>query len=342
MFRPQSLLCFLSFAATAAAATPDRLIFEPAEAIANGKHVVLISGDEEYRSEETCPMLAKILARRHGFRCTVLFAIDRQSGHINPNQIDNIPGTEAVADADVVLIATRWRTLPDEQLAPIFDYLNASKPIVAIRTATHAFKSGDYGGYDWSHFGRDVIGEDWLNHHGKHKVQGGRAVFMDATQEHPVLNEVRRFDTSSDIYGIEHLDQSAATILFRGGVTVSLDPASPLVDGPVNDPMMPLAWLKSYPTPAATIASDDPKWTGRCFATTAGASVDFRDESLRRLLVNAVHHLAGLQVPTAADVRFVDQFDPSFYGFQSDEFWERRQLSVADFDWGQSAIVTNR
>ena len=78
---------------------------------------------------------------------------------------------------------------------------------------------------------------------------------------------------------------------------------------------------------------------GRCFATTAGASVDFRNDSLRRLLVNAIHHLTGLQVPKLADVRVVDPFDPSFYGFQTDEFWEGRQLSVADFDWGKSTVV---
>ncbi len=318
------LTCLLPFVlvATAAAAPPDRLIFQPTESIANGKHVVLISGDEEYRSEETCPMLAKILARRHGFKCTVLFAIDRETGLINPHQIDNIPGTEVLADADVMLLATRWRTLPDEQLAPISEYLNASKPVVAIRTATHAFKSGDYGGYDWSHFGREVIGEDWLSHHGRHKVQGGRAIFVDATADHPLLSGVESFDTKSDIYGIEHLDQSQATILLRGGVTVALDPSAALIDGPVNDPMMPLAWIKSYPTPEATVASTQPKLTGRCFATTAGASVDFRDESLRRLIVNAVHHLAGLQVPEHANVDFVDPFEPSFYGFQKDEFWD--------------------
>ena len=269
MLRPVAILCLL-LPLSLHAAMPDRLVFEPTESLANGKHIVLISGDEEYRSEETCPMLAKILARRHGFKCTVLFAIDRETGYINPNQIDNVPGTDAVADADVVLLATRWRTLPDDQLAPIYDYLEAGKPIAAIRTATHAFKSGDYGDYDWSHFGRDVIGEDWLNHHGKHKVQGGRAVFLQETKDHPVLNEVHRFDTASDIYGIEHLDQSAATILLRGGVTVALDPAAPLVDGQKNDPMMPLAWLKSYPTPSSVVAGGEPKLTGRCFATTAG------------------------------------------------------------------------
>src|SRR5262245_61394868 len=62
----------------------------------HGKKVVLISGDEEYRSEETLPQLAKILSRKHGFTCTVLFAIDPSDGTINPNKTDNVPGLEAL------------------------------------------------------------------------------------------------------------------------------------------------------------------------------------------------------------------------------------------------------
>ena len=65
-----------------------------------GKHVVLVSGDEEYRSEEGLPQLGKILSVRHGFRCTVLFAIDPATGEINPDVNDNIPGLEALDDAD--------------------------------------------------------------------------------------------------------------------------------------------------------------------------------------------------------------------------------------------------
>ncbi|MEM7600672.1 MAG: hypothetical protein AAF357_04570, partial [Verrucomicrobiota bacterium] len=90
----------------------DRLVFEPPPGNANGKHIVLISGDEEYRSEESCPMLAKILTKHHGFKCTVLFAIDPETGVIDPNNNSNIPGTEALDDADLMIIATRWRVLP--------------------------------------------------------------------------------------------------------------------------------------------------------------------------------------------------------------------------------------
>src|ERR1700691_1364229 len=104
-----------------------------------GKHVVLISGDEEYRSEEGLPQLAKILANHHGFRCTVLFAIDPADGTINPNRNDNILGLEALKTADLMVIATRFRDLPDEQMRHIVAYLEAGKPVIGLRTATHAF-----------------------------------------------------------------------------------------------------------------------------------------------------------------------------------------------------------
>src|SRR5436190_2194402 len=104
-----------------------------------GKHVVLVSGDEEYRSEEMLPQMAKILAKRHGFKCTVLFAIDPKDGTINPNQSDNIPGLEALDSADLMVIFTRFRKLPDGQMKHIADYVESGKPVVGLRTATHAF-----------------------------------------------------------------------------------------------------------------------------------------------------------------------------------------------------------
>src|SRR5437016_855573 len=88
-----------------------------------GKHIVLVSGDEEYRSEETLPALARILAQRHGFDCTVLFAIDSKDGTINPNQRDNIPGLQALEHADLVVLFTRMRDLPDEQMKYVVDYV---------------------------------------------------------------------------------------------------------------------------------------------------------------------------------------------------------------------------
>ena len=99
----------------------------------------MVSGDEEYRSEQALPQLAKILSVRHGFECTVLFAIDAKNGTINPEQRDNIPGLEALDRADLMVIFTRFRDLPDAQMKHIVDYVESGRPIVALRTATHAF-----------------------------------------------------------------------------------------------------------------------------------------------------------------------------------------------------------
>lgn len=305
----------------------ERLVFEPKAGDSNGKHIVLISGDEEYRSEESCAMLAKILSQRHGFQCTVLFAIDKETGYVNPNEVANIPHTDALATADLMIIGTRRRKLPGYQLQPILDYLNEAKPIIAFRTATHAFDNDDgYGGYDWQNFGKMVVGDNWVNHHGRHKTQGGRAVLVEQNADHPILNGV------SDIYGIRHLDPKKAVVLLRGAVTETLDPSSMPLEGEKNNPMMPLAWLKSYPSPSG-------ERMGRCFATTAGASVDFRWEDLRRLIVNAAFHLTGMVVPSRANVDPVDPFAPSFYGFQKKDYFLRRGLRASDFGLGSSPKV---
>src|SRR3954451_3120306 len=99
--------------------------YEGGDGPGKGKHIVLISGDEEYRSEEGLPQLAKILARRHGFTCTVLFAIDPRDGTINPNVRDNIPGLEALKSADLLVLFTRFRDLPDDQMKRVVDYIES-------------------------------------------------------------------------------------------------------------------------------------------------------------------------------------------------------------------------
>src|ERR1039458_8125066 len=104
------------------------LVCEGAEGPGKGKHIVLISGDEEYRSEEALPQLAKILARRHGFKCTVLFAIGKD-GTIDPIRNDNIPGLESLRSADLMIIATRFRDLPDDQMKEVVDYVESGRPL---------------------------------------------------------------------------------------------------------------------------------------------------------------------------------------------------------------------
>src|SRR5438045_9488570 len=83
---------------------PLWVVYDGFDGSGKGKHIVLVSGDEEYRSEEALPQLAKILATHHGFKCTVLFAIDPKDGTINPDKKDNIPGLEALKTADLMVI----------------------------------------------------------------------------------------------------------------------------------------------------------------------------------------------------------------------------------------------
>ena len=170
------------------------VVFDGGDGPGKGKHIVLVSGDEEYRSEEALPQLAKILAKHHGFKCTVLFAIDPKDGTINPNVNDNIPGLEALETADLMVIFTRFRNLPDEQMKHIVDYVEAGKPIIGLRTATHAFNleaGKTYAAVDWHDskewdggFGRQVLGETWISHHGDHGKQSTRGIIAKG-QERP-------------------------------------------------------------------------------------------------------------------------------------------------------------
>jgi len=116
------------------------VLYEGRDGPGEGKHIVLISGDEEYRSEEALPMLGKILAVHHGFKCTVLFAVDPQTGEINPQIQTNIPGLHNLETADLMVIFTRFRELPDEQMRYIVDYMNSGGRVVGLRRATHALR----------------------------------------------------------------------------------------------------------------------------------------------------------------------------------------------------------
>src|SRR5262249_921593 len=158
--------------------------------------------------------LAKILAQRHGFRCTVLFAINPADGTISPDVNDNIPGLEALAGADLMVIATRFRNLPDDQMKHVVAYLEAGKPLVGIRTATHAFtlkgptyanSTGDAKAKGWEGgLGRRVLGETWISHHGDHGRQSTRGLIAPGEEKHPILRGLRDGDVwgPTDVYGV--------------------------------------------------------------------------------------------------------------------------------------------
>src|SRR5271170_3693412 len=231
------------------------VVYEGHDGPGKGKHIVFVTGDEEYRSEEGLPQLAKILAVRHGFRCTVLFAIDPKDGTINPNQSDNIPGLEALDSADLMVILTRFRRLPDGQMKHIVDYLDSGKPVVGMRTATHAFQfkgSPTYERYSWNSpdggFGRMVLGETWIKHHGQHGKQSTRGVLNPKQNAHPILTGIHNGElwSTTDVYEVRLPLPGDTKPLVFGEVLSGMDPKSAPVPGAVNDPMMPIAWVKSY------------------------------------------------------------------------------------------------
>ena len=287
------------------------LVFEP-HGKPKTKNIVLISGDEEYRSEESLPQLAKILSERHGFRCTVLFAIDPKDGTIDPNITDNIPGLEALDKADLMVLLTRFRNLPDDQMKHIVDYVESGKPIVAMRTATHAFQltsSPTYARYSWNQpdggFGRAVLGETWVKHHGQHGKQSTRGIINPDEAKHPILQGIRPGElwSRTDVYEV-HLPLPDSRTLVFGQVLSGMDPKDPPAPGPVNDPMMPIAWVKSYKS-------------ARIFATTLGTSEDLLTEANRRLLVNACYWALGLekQIDARSNVALVGGYHPHPFAF---------------------------
>ncbi|MEX0642078.1 MAG: GDSL-type esterase/lipase family protein [Pirellulales bacterium] len=305
-----------------------------------GKHVVFLSGDEEYRSEEGLPMLAKILSQRHGFRCTVLFSADPKTGQIDPNNHSLLPGSEALDSADAIVMLLRFREWPNEAMTRFAKAYEAGKPIIALRTSTHAFSfpaTSPLRSFD--DFGKHVLGEGWVSHWGRHKEEATRGVIDETGKHEPLLRGVTDIFGDSDVY--EAYPPNDAKILVRGQVLAGLDldslPASyrkkRASDGAeqgINDPMMPIAWSR--------ILKNNSGNTNRIFCTTMGAATDLRSEGLRRLVVNAVYWGLAMEVPEKSDVELVGQYDPSPYGFGG----FRRDLRPSDFAVGDTPAIDER
>jgi type 1 glutamine amidotransferase len=298
--------------------TGEWVVYEGQDGPGKGKRVVLISGDEEYRSEEGLPQLGKILAKHHGFTCTVLFAIHPKSGEIDPAFVENIPGLEALDSADLMIIATRFRNLPDEQMKHVVRYIESGKPMIGLRTATHAFKipaGRTYAKYsfdskEWdAGFGRQVLGETWVAHHGDHAKESTRGVIAPDAKDHPIVKGCEDIWGPSDVYRVRLPLSGDGKALVMGQVLTGMKPTDKPVTGPKNEPMMPVAWTRTYRTAEGKSA--------RVFTTTMGAATDLESEGLRRLIVNASYWCVGLeaQIPERAKVDVVGEYRPLPFGF---------------------------
>jgi hypothetical protein len=300
---------------TTACHAEDWVVYPGGNGPGAGKHLVFLSGDDEYRSEEALPALARLLSS-HGFKCTVLFAVD-EDGTINPDNAKSLPGSEALASADGIVMALRFRAWPDEAMKRFSEAYLAGKPIVALRTSTHAFKfprNSEFASYN--SFGKRVLGEDWVSHWGKHKVEATKGVIEPSAKDHPILRGVGEIFGDTDVY--EAYPPADATILVRGQVLKGMKPedapadytkkrASDRQEQPVNAPMMPIAWVREHKNEAGK--------TNKIVTTTMGSATDLESEGLRRLIVNGVYWGLDMEVPAKSDVTFSFPFKPTMYGF---------------------------
>jgi type 1 glutamine amidotransferase len=183
-----------------------------------GKTIVLVAGDEEYRTEESMPMLAKILSQKHGFRVQSTIPVgQKREIYRSPIISKGVRGWHHLKDADLMLIGTRFRRPSAEEAKHVTEFLNAGKPVIGIRTSTHAFTgSGSFGEkISYGQFGPLIMGEGWVSHHGRHKVEGARGIVEAKNAAHPILKGVTDVFGPSDVYGINRLTDED-TILMRG------------------------------------------------------------------------------------------------------------------------------
>jgi type 1 glutamine amidotransferase len=301
-----------------------------------GKSIVLISGDQEYRSEEALPELARILAKENGFKTTVLFPVNPKTGYVDPGYhhgmpVDNIPGLKHLQSADLMIIFTRWQHLPDSQMKYIAQYVQAGKPIIGLRTATHAFRyphnsDSPYAKYSYDSnvkgwingFGRRVFGETWISHHGINYKQGTRCLINGAFKREnlAILRGVHNFWVPSGTYTSHaHLGKILAWGIPTNGMSSESD-----ID--TTKTIMPVAWTRQYISDKGNI--------GRVFATTLGAAVDLKSKDLRQLIVNACYWALGMgnQIPKeGSNVKNTEKYNPTMFGMNN----YKKGLSPSDY-----------
>jgi hypothetical protein len=148
-------------------------------------------------------------------------------------------------------------------------------------------------------------------------------VIPQEAKSSPILKGVSDVFGPSDVYGVVHLPDTAA-VLLRGQVVNGMNPTDPPLEGPKNDPMMPLAWTKDYQMPNGK--------PGKLFCTTMGAATDFLSEDLRRLVVNATYWMTGLEskIPERASAKAAASYKPNNFGFKPAGFFAEQLIKPVD------------
>ena len=305
-------LAFLLVVLATVRADAQPVVYEGGDGPGNGKHIVFLAGDHEYRSEETLPALARILAKHHGFKCTVLFNIDPDSGEIVAGN-SNMPGLEALDSADLAVVFLRFQNFPAEQMKHLDAYLNRGGPVVGLRTATHAFRmEGDekfakysYDSKDKDYplgFGHQVLGQTWVGHYGRNHKQSTRITIIDGKQDHPILRGVKDVWVQAGGYVGKPIDGEVLTM------AQPLNGMTP--DSPVDEtkPPMPSEWTRTYESPSGQ--------EGRVFTSLYGTPEDILNDGYRRLLVNGCFWAIGLEdkIKPNAEISFLGPFKPNTFG----------------------------
>ena len=276
-------------------------------------HIVFVTGDEEYRSEESMPMLARILHRDYGFRVTVCYALNKD-GFIDPNILDNIDGLEALDEADMMVLFTRFRALPDAQAHHILAFAESGKPMAGFRTSTHAFlyKDDSTRAHLNNEWPTKVLGQQWITHHGH--FDDGQHPLTDVAlvaeqKDHPVLRGVTPFQAYSWLYHVHGGDWTLygdSKPLLQGTALRSNHAQNNRLDQfPLTNPV---AWTKTYTGTSGKAA--------RVFFTTLGHPYDFKEASMRKLALNGILWALDHDIPEGgANAEFASEYDPNNSGF---------------------------
>jgi len=229
--------------------------------------VVFISAENEYKANETLPEFAHELQIKYGLYCEVLQGSTDMTG----KESNYIYGMEELTNADLAVLYVRRRAFQAGQMKYFCDYLDRGKPLVALRTASHAFdtrgKCPD-GHVEWPKFDPDVLGGNYNGHYGSGPIT---TVTVTAGAEgHPILAGVELpFTSDGSLYKTSPLSNSTKLLLL--GTIPDQQPE-------------PLAWTNTYKS-------------SRIFYTSLGHPDDFNNPQFRRLLINAVFWAMNKPVP---------------------------------------------
>ncbi|MCX6926613.1 MAG: hypothetical protein NT154_25905 [Verrucomicrobia bacterium] len=320
------LLAFLSFGRVAFG-QEGTITYEPGDGPGQGKHIAFVCGEWEYRCEESLPMLARILAQRHGFKTSVLFSINPKDGTVDPSVKTNIPGMSMLKNADMMVVFAMDLELPDAQMKHFVEFVQSGKPVLGIRCTLLSFryennKNSPFAAYDFrtpeGGYATALFGESWKGHYGTHGKESTRGLRAGMNEADPILRGVYDVWGPTDVYRVTQLPPDAKVFLY-GQVLTGMKP-----DDPPNwqKAIMPMVWTREIKRNSGQVS--------RVVMSTIGAAPDMESEDLRRLYVNTIYWAMGLEskIPEKADVRYVGgDWKASFFG--GDKF--HRGLKPEDF-----------